>query len=414
MGEGVAVADGRATGKGASGASLPALDGLRAVAIILVLWHHLAIDAKSDIYRPAGLVQRAAEFAFTGVLLFFVLSGYLLFRPYARALAGRGPWPSAPAFYRRRALRILPLHLAVLGTLAALLYLPPLLLHRSTPLPTTLPANGNTARGFPVVALLGQEIFPDNGVGTLNPPIWSLAIEMYFYIALPWIALGLRRLGRRWMLGLVAFAALTFAVRMLLVAAFYQGWAAPFAALTVPSFDSFALGMLVAALAVIVPVPSARSGILAGTLGAAALVLCGAWFRWADVFRHGTGGGWGLAPAHGWTWSFFGPEMTTLAWAAVLWAALSWRPLIQMLSLRPLVFIGTISYSIYLWHYPMVEKRPIALVVIPAVLVVATISYYAIERPFLRRRAAAPPAPSRARKPATIDTAAPQVQVAKR
>src|SRR5690348_11900504 len=88
--------------------TLPALDGLRGLAIALVLWYHL-MDPRVLLGKAAPLpLYGLLGSGFSGVFLFFVLSGFLLFLPYARALLSGESWPAAREFYRRRALRILP------------------------------------------------------------------------------------------------------------------------------------------------------------------------------------------------------------------------------------------------------------------------------------------------------------------
>src|SRR5690242_13040439 len=149
------------------------LDGVRALAIGLVLWthiQHLAGDAGADV--GSGLLYRIGAFGFTGVFLFFVLSGFLLFLPFARAIIGGGALPSARNFYLRRALRILPLYYTALAVY--LLFLRPSLLHR---------ANLHVAV---LSVLLVHDSRPDSIIA-ITPPLWSLALEAQFYVLLPWL-----------------------------------------------------------------------------------------------------------------------------------------------------------------------------------------------------------------------------------
>src|SRR5215470_6644912 len=97
-----------------------ALDGLRAAAALSVLVYH-AIRAITHQVSVFGLdFTFAWYYTQTGVHLFFVLSGFLLFMPYARALVLGRPLPSARQFYRRRALRILPAYYVCLAILVLL------------------------------------------------------------------------------------------------------------------------------------------------------------------------------------------------------------------------------------------------------------------------------------------------------
>src|SRR5438128_9190000 len=94
--------------------SIAAVDGLRAFAVLQVVVFHLLLlmwQSKATSQPTWTFLHNTKNYweSFTsGVHLFFVLSGFLLFMPYARALLDLGSWPSARKFYVRRALRILP------------------------------------------------------------------------------------------------------------------------------------------------------------------------------------------------------------------------------------------------------------------------------------------------------------------
>src|SRR6185312_4510269 len=117
-----------------------------------------------------------------GVTLFFVLSGLLLFLPYAKALLSEQPWPGTRLFYLRRALRIIPgyyFSLAVIVLLAQPQYLEP--------------QHWKEFILFPLFLM-------DSTRATfqqLNGPFWTLAVEWQFYLLLPWIALGIYLVVRR-------------------------------------------------------------------------------------------------------------------------------------------------------------------------------------------------------------------------
>ena len=164
------------------------LDGLRAVAAIAVVATHTAFWA--GIYGD-GVLGALTHRLEIGVAIFFVLSGFLLGRPWvARALdASSAPPPagSVRRYYRKRFFRIFPVY--VLTVVAAM---------------TLLPAN--RGEGFEVwlqnltlVAHLGD---PELPAGLTQ--MWSLTVEASFYLVLPMIGWCLVRLGRGSMLRLMA------------------------------------------------------------------------------------------------------------------------------------------------------------------------------------------------------------------
>lgn len=156
-----------------------ALDGLRAVGALAVLTTHVGFNSADGINgRYAGLIGRLD----VGVALFFVVSGFLLFRPHVAAhLDGRSR-PDTRTYLWRRAVRILPvLWVAVAG--AWLL------------LPSTKDPGLYLAHAF-----LFQIYVPDHHLHGLTQ-MWSLATEVTFYLALPALAWFLCRGegDRRWL-----------------------------------------------------------------------------------------------------------------------------------------------------------------------------------------------------------------------
>src|SRR5436190_14296516 len=89
----------------AHGSRLPALDAVRAIGAIGVLAYHVAFNTGLSTHGTWNGVLARLD---VGVALFFVLSGFLLFRPYALAAATGGTRPSTPRYLWRRAVRILP------------------------------------------------------------------------------------------------------------------------------------------------------------------------------------------------------------------------------------------------------------------------------------------------------------------
>jgi peptidoglycan/LPS O-acetylase OafA/YrhL len=170
------------------GAYFPCLNAVRAVAALSVMATHCAYwTGRYDHGPAAGLLARLD----LGVAVFFVLSGFLLFRPYAVAMATGRPLPSTGRYLTRRLLRIAPAYLVVVGLTAAL-----------------LSENwGRPAADWVRQATFTQIYGSDHLLHGLTQT-WSLCTEITFYLCLPALAAGaVRLLGRRWRPG-VLFAAL--------------------------------------------------------------------------------------------------------------------------------------------------------------------------------------------------------------
>src|SRR5579884_2189685 len=164
--------------------AIAVLDGVRAIAIILVIVYHvnrMTGDRLWDKFTyPFASVL--STFGSAGVILFFVLSGFLLFMPFAKALLFESNWPSARLFYVRRMLRILPGY--YLSLFVIILLLQPQYLHRD----------------HWHQLLLFLTFFMDSSRSTfrqLNGPYWTLGIEWWFYMLLPFITLGIYALIRK-------------------------------------------------------------------------------------------------------------------------------------------------------------------------------------------------------------------------
>lgn len=163
--------------------TIAALDGVRAIAALLVVSVH--IDETAGLpwnLNGNPLTTSLAFIGRTGVDLFFILSGFLLFMPYARALLFQEKWPSARTFYLRRIFRIWP---GYYFTLAAMI----LLFNQTYLQPAYWKRLG-----------LFLTFFMDSSPKTwqrLDGPFWTLAIEWQFYMVLPLIALVFSLLVKR-------------------------------------------------------------------------------------------------------------------------------------------------------------------------------------------------------------------------
>ncbi|MFM9033102.1 MAG: acyltransferase family protein [Mycobacterium sp.] len=156
---------------------VPALTGIRAVAALLVVATHAAYTTGKYTHGFVGLVYSRMEI---GVPIFFVLSGYLLFGPWVRAAQSGGPAPSLKRYARNRIRRIMPAYLVTVLT-AYLIY------HFRDGGPNP----GHTWWGLFRNATLTQ-IYTDNYAFALLhqglTQMWSLAVEVAFYLALPVLA----------------------------------------------------------------------------------------------------------------------------------------------------------------------------------------------------------------------------------
>jgi peptidoglycan/LPS O-acetylase OafA/YrhL len=159
--------------------SFPALDGMRVMAATAVVLTHAGFWTSPGVFTPA---DRAIARLDVGVAVFFVLSGFLLGRPFFRAAAEGRPAPRAAAYLWRRALRILPPYwLAVAGALAF------------------LPGNAEAGVGDWIRHLLLVQIYDTQPDAEGLTHLWSMCTEVAFYLVLPWLAVGLLRLtGRTW------------------------------------------------------------------------------------------------------------------------------------------------------------------------------------------------------------------------
>jgi peptidoglycan/LPS O-acetylase OafA/YrhL len=310
----------------------PELDGLRGVAVVLVLLSHT---------QAAGF---AVEGGFAGVTLFFALSGYLI-TSLLDAEVGKFGRVDLKAFYLRRGLRLLPALFALLVVVATGYALD------AWPSPPAPPI-----ASVPI-ALVSAAAYVPNWIGMGFPlgvlgHTWSLGVEEQFYLAWPISLLaGYRLLGPR-KLGavLVLVAALVSPWRLLLV---QLGYVSHVFAGTDTHADALLLGAAFAILRV-------RAPDMVGWLGFGLLV-CLALF-WPS-------GRDGLL--------LYLPAATV---ASVM--ALAGCP--DRLSWRPIAYIGRVSYGLYLWHFLFLWWGWPAPMVLLVSLLAAIASYELYERHFLR------------------------------
>lgn len=341
---------------------LLALDGLRGLAAVAIVIHHAWMFSDHGM----TLADRALDEMRLGVTLFFVLSGYLVFGPFvAAALDGRDQ-PDRRRYALKRAARILPAYwLVLIGAFA---------LTAATNHPMRV-----EAQQLPLFL-----VFAQNQVeavrGHLDPPLWSLAVEASFYVLLPIVAVAVARLGRNRRAQLLLVLALGAAGLACCALGTAFGWPRTVTDSLLTTLPLFACGMAVAVVAH-GRAFSARTGMLLALAGLP-LVLAGAIVESAAGLQAGA-------------LRFLVSDFPAAAGFALIVAALAATPLrARPLVAAPVLFAGTVSYGLYLWHFPVIyglheaELWPTA--PIPAMALVlaisfvpATISWFVLERPVL-------------------------------
>jgi peptidoglycan/LPS O-acetylase OafA/YrhL len=367
----------------------PLLDSLRAIAALLVLVGHASVHAGA--LAEGSAVRQFAARLDVGVTVFFLLSGFLLYRPFVAARLAGEPMPDVRAYAWRRLLRIAPAYWIALTVVAVIFGLGYVF----------------TAEGVATYYGFAQIYRPGTVVAGLTPA-WSLCVEVTFYALLPIWALGMRRLGRPSARVELAAIAGLFAYGLLWKVALIDGQdpvhTGP-SLIALPAFlDHFALGMGLAVLSVVYARRERRPAVIR-------LVERRPWTAWALAL-----GAYLLcAYGTGLTGLFFEPmtpvqyllrhELYALVGVGLLLPAIFGDPehglVRRILGWPILLWLGLVSYGIYLWHQPVLGKaaewglatQDVAhpYLVWPAVgiagaVTLAAISYYAVERPALSLR----------------------------
>lgn len=330
------------------------LDGLRALSVLAVVWHHTAGTART------GLAGRG----FLGVELFFAISGFLITSLLLRERDRYGAI-SLRAFYARRSLRIFPLYYAVLGVYVVLT----LASGRAHQ-----PAGRSFLRHLPAFLTYTSDWFVARGLDVTFYLAWSLATEEQFYLLWPPLLVGLLLLGG----GRLRWPLAALLVLLTVDAAVTAVTGGPPHDLLVVIVTSLSTPILAgAALALLAHTPEGY-GALRPVLGspAAAPVLLIALLVVAQVGA---------------------PLIPVGLLVAALVAACCLREdtlLAPVLGWRPLREVGVISYGVYLLHLLVANavrgvlgdrQSPwVFLATVPLVLVLAWLSSRFFEAPVLR------------------------------
>ncbi|MFL6734617.1 MAG: acyltransferase family protein [Sphingomicrobium sp.] len=329
------------------------IDGLRAVAVVPIVLFHCGLTALSG--------------GFVGVDIFFVISGFLITTIIVRDMDEAKF--SILAFYRRRIVRIFPALFAMLILVVAAgaaLLLPPEV--------RSLSDSGAATAAFVSNIFFWRDAGYFGGAAVTKPLLhtWSLGVEEQFYLFYPPMLLLVRRLwpgGLRPTLVLVAIV--SFAV------ALFGAWRFPDAGFYLLPCRAWelAIGGLVA-LGAFPNLTSGRARSGASLLGLTLIIVGYLVIR--DNF-------WFPAP-----WA-----LLPCAGSALLIAYGRDAATARLLTMRVMRGLGAVSYSLYLWHWPIVTfyrllyGNALPGVAVPALalasLGAATLSYFIVEQPFLRR-----------------------------
>jgi peptidoglycan/LPS O-acetylase OafA/YrhL len=315
-----------------SRAHLAVLDGLRGLAIVLVVATHSFLTG----YRPAlSLGPLAIGFeplvlaGSLGVELFFFISGFVLFLPYARAMRGEGPQPTLAHFIDRRFIKIVPSYYVALFAAAFLFFVPPEVEARRS------------------LELLRHATFTyafwNESMYSFVSAFWSLGVEVQFYVLFPAIAALMRR------------RPVSTYVALLVIGEGYRLWLQAtgrnqlfyYVCLLPAQIDLFGLGML-SAYAFVRFRHRLREPNVERSATALAVAALG-FGTWLLIdFSHVTKT---MPPPDHQSWQSDHRLIVAITIAALtlgsLFALPAWRALVA----NPLLlWLSTISYNLYLWH----------------------------------------------------------------
>lgn len=305
---------------------LGVLDGLRGIAVLLVLWYH--IWEISWLQASPNWLQFVPETGFVGVLLFFFLSGFVIAYPFVRGELGIGRKPTWGHFAWRRFMKIFPSYALSIVVAYAIGYA------QSQPNASPLP-------DIATHLFFIHTWFLDR-YGTINGVLWTLAVEVEFYCIFPLIWQGFKR--QPWLTA-AAMIAIAWGWRVWLAHCCYLTTFSSYEENLPGYLDIFAFGMISAYVFVRfgerIRTTAARYAApliaIAGFIAAVMLL--------QDMF------GFRLADQWAGVWQIHKRPLLGAAFALIALGSLCapawWQVL---LANPPLKFLATISYNLYLYH----------------------------------------------------------------
>lgn len=340
---------------------LRGLDGLRGIAILLVVVYHIWTTISGQTGLPQGSLLTFLYAGSTGVTLFFVLSGFLVSLPFIKSLE-QGELYSLRYYVLHRALRILPPYY-VAGVIGIVF-------------------TGQTEQ------LLSMLSFTANGydIGFFSAVWWSLATEIQFYLLMPFVFVAALHRWRSPLL-LLAGSLATFAYLLVVFKAVgpagIEGFELKYGLIlsVLGQLPAFVVGLLLAI--VHCRCKSWSVSYLAGHVGMFSLIMLLGWVLLPGARMEPKNYIW-YAP-----WYVL-PE--ALLWGALVWLMLNReRPPVSLLDNKLTRYFGKISFSLYLIHMPVVQMIQVhcriygvwTAVVAAFILsiIIAQIFYWIVERP---------------------------------
>ncbi len=310
-------------------------DGLRGLAILLVVWFHVW---QVTWYNVPG-TEWAGPAGFIGVEIFFFISGCCLFYPYARFMWEKRTQPQIGHFFYRRMIKILPSYY-----LSLILFV--------TVLQPEFWQHPNAIKEL-AMHIFFIENFDSGVASSINGVYWSLAVEVQFYLIFPWIAMAMVRrpivvgslmiagaIGYRWYAEVVALQQVAKGLNHSFGAWMHQ----------LPAvLDLFAMGMLTALIIVMFRarkhalwmLNSISSKWLAMSSSIFACVAFVGMIKWLFDNRFD---GQEIWQAH-YRWL-----IGLILMFIVIGGAFAWRGWQKAIANPVLVFLSLISYNLYIWH----------------------------------------------------------------
>lgn len=348
------------------GKNIAVLDGIRACAILAVMSFHVSQKTSNYLWTMAKhpLLSAVETFGGSGVTLFFILSGFLLFLPFAKSLLFQSKWPSIRQFYFKRVLRIIPGYYVALFVIVLIFeqqYLQP---------------------AYWKQLFLFVIFFMDSSHATfrqLNGPFWTLAIEWQFYMLLPLIALGFLFVAKRLpadpqkrLLIMVSccLGLIVWGLFLRFIGDYFSTHPSPYLIVRIALIflygmqgkyvENFAVGMIICLCYTYAFNPVCgltlrrqleRVSLLLGVVGLSLLLFTAIWhfnvtvmqlhvFKFMNILTQ--------------PFNWLNEMVIALGYGSCMTAILFGPRLLQSIfSWKPLCSIGLVSYGLYMWHLPL-------------------------------------------------------------